>query len=274
MKKRDSGKLIFAIIIVLVLIFAGVYLTGILNKITGKIIQENTFTIYSSKSSYISQQYPTKSFSSLGTNKQGLGYYGQDGKFRTSSSVHYEYFDLSSIPAGATITSAKLYKYHDTASIGTDTNNLMNPKSNKNTNRVALAKLTETFSEADTYNSIGKKYKAQQITNKIDSTNSTSPKDLVLEYDVKDIIQSWVNGEPNYGFAFLGNYNSAGYGAANYYFRNGASIFYNYRPRLVVEYTNSLCKDYYNFPYIYVLIIYRSVNYKLLFINDLSKIKK
>lgn len=192
-----------------------------------------TLVINSSKSGFLSQKDSGVSFNSLGKDKAELVYYNSAGLRTTIKIVHYEWFNLSSIPKDSTIISALLYKYHDSSSIGTDTNNLMSPKTIAETNRVTLGKLTQSFSSDDSYSSNGYKLKSQQILTKIDKTSFSSPRDDVLEYDVTDIVKNWLNGEQNYGFSFLGNYNTGGYVSQNYYLSNSNQ----YNPQLVITYT-------------------------------------
>ncbi|VVB77863.1 Uncharacterised protein [uncultured archaeon] len=193
---------------------------------------DQTATIYSGKSGYLSRYSPSSSFASIKVDSSWMMYYGSNGYESTSGALQYEWFDLSGIPNNSIIVSATLYKYHNFALIGQDFNMLMSPRSIENTQRVTLGKLNEGFSETDSFNSLGKKYKKQTILNKIDTVSSTTL-DYSLQYDVKDIVQAWNNGETNYGFSFLANDNTMGKYGSVYYFRNAIVS----RPKLVIVYS-------------------------------------
>jgi cysteine-rich repeat protein len=187
-----------------------------------------------SKSGYISSRYT--STNAVGKDKQDMMYYSQYGATASYRSAQYEWFNLSKIRANSTILSAKLYKYHDNQAILRDQNNLMTPQRIDKTHRVTLGKMLEQFSETDTYSSNGRKFKQQLILNKVDSTNNINPFDLVLVYNVTDVIGAYVKGEKNYGFSFLGNYNTGGSASTTYYLRSSTQP-----PRLIVEYLEPGC---------------------------------
>jgi cysteine-rich repeat protein len=195
--------------------------------------KEKIVTIYSSKSGYMSERQPDKSFKSYGNEKAALMYYRHNGDVNENGAIQYEWFDISCIPKDAKIISARLYKYHDSSEIRRDWNYNMEPKSVLNSQRVELAKLKEDFNEDETFKGKGK-YKKHIKLGKIDSVSSDSS-DNELEYEVANVVQEWLNTEDNHGFAFLGNYNTGG-DSTNYYFKNAPK---DKKPKLVVVFKSN-----------------------------------
>ncbi|HZX44228.1 MAG TPA: polysaccharide deacetylase family protein [Candidatus Nanoarchaeia archaeon] len=183
--------------------------------------------IFSTRSGFISPVYRDVSFARLmdaGLTSAGLMYFDKNGTYFPNSAVHYEWFDMSNIPGGSVIEDAVLYKYHDSSPIRGDINYKMVPAMIVGVNRVTLAKLTQGFTEDITYPS---GYRTMENLGLV----STAATGTALVFNVTSEIQKYIDGEPNYGFAFLGNYNTGGFSSSRYYFRNSAN-----KPKLLVKY--------------------------------------
>ena len=146
-------------------------------------------------------------------------------------------FDLSPIPEGAKIISAKLYVY---------LKKFYTIEAGKTYKRIFLGRITSYWTSAATYD-------MRTATESWDNPGGdfvplyksvdvyvSDPQGKQYEYDVTGVVRDWVSGEyPNYGFIFYAG--TSWTGGLQFYAREASDS--NYRPKLVVKYQYGIDVD-------------------------------
>ena len=146
-------------------------------------------------------------------------------------------FDLSAIPKGAEIISAKLYVY---------LKKFYTIEEGKTYKRINLGRITSYWTSSATY-----EYRTSTLKwdnpggdyvplYKFVDVYISDPQGKQYEYDVTEVVEDWMNNEyPNYGFIFYAG--ASWTGGLQFYAREASNP--NYRPKLVIKYRYGIDVD-------------------------------
>jgi hypothetical protein len=124
------------------------------------------------------------------------------------------------IPTGATIASAKLILFSDSATGG------------ETTNTIEVHRMLSSWNESSTWNSLSNGISANGVEAAANYDFANAPETLAHPwfFDVTDTVQAWANGAANFGWAVMPT------GLDDYRFNSSEAATMNFRPGLEITY--------------------------------------